>query len=37
MKKGNSRDFVFFKYSTNDGMIDDDNEKEEQLSSSSSE
>jgi hypothetical protein len=37
VKKGNSKDFIFFKYSTNDTMIDDDNEKEEQLSSSSSE
>jgi hypothetical protein len=37
VKKGNSKEFVFFKYSTNDGMIDNDNEKEEQSSSSLSE
>jgi hypothetical protein len=29
VKKNNSKDFVFFKYSTNDGMIDNDNEKED--------
>jgi hypothetical protein len=42
VKKGDSKDFVFLKYSTNNGMIDDDSEKEdveseEQSSSSSSE
>jgi hypothetical protein len=42
VKKGSSKDFVFFKYSTNNGNIDDDSEKgdlesEEQSSSSSSE
>jgi hypothetical protein len=41
VKKGNSKDFVFFKYSTNNGNVDEnekeDLESEEQSSSSSSE
>jgi hypothetical protein len=42
VKKDNSKDFVFFKYSTNNGNIDNDNENEDleskkQSSSSSSE
>jgi hypothetical protein len=41
VKKGNNKDFVFFKYSTNNGKVDhnekEDLESEEQSSSSSSE